>query len=178
MKTKERILQLAISLIQERGDLGWSYEDISAEVGIRKASIHYHFPRKEDLIIEAARVYIARGIQEVEGALKKAGNFREKVFAVSNCYRRVFCLKDKLCLCVTLTQNAVAKDPALFEMIKSFFDTVHRVLASILEEKRIGEPKKMATAILAMLQGLLILGEYGWTEQDFDASLEQVLQRL
>jgi TetR/AcrR family transcriptional repressor of nem operon len=28
-----------------------SYQDLSDEIGIRKASIHYHFPKKEDLVL-------------------------------------------------------------------------------------------------------------------------------
>ena len=48
--TKTRILDAAQDLIQRLGANGMSYQHISDAVGIRKASIHYHFPAKEDLI--------------------------------------------------------------------------------------------------------------------------------
>ena len=54
MNTKDKILILAIDLIKSKGD-GWSYEDISAQIGIRKASIHYHFRTKDELILAATK---------------------------------------------------------------------------------------------------------------------------
>jgi TetR/AcrR family transcriptional regulator, transcriptional repressor for nem operon len=49
--TKTALLDCAQDLIQRVGVNAMSYKDISDEVGIRKASIHYHFPKKEDLIL-------------------------------------------------------------------------------------------------------------------------------
>lgn len=185
MKRRDQILNLAIELIQERGGLGWSYEDISSEVGIRKASIHYHFPKKEDLIIESTRTYIVRSIDHIERTLKHANHLKEKIASIANCYRQVFCQKDKLCLCLALSQHCSNQDVNLIELIKGFFQTMHQMLHDILKEgKEIGEvkteidPESMATTILALLQGLLLLGEYGWTEENFDSSLKQIIDLL
>ncbi|EEV7801389.1 TetR/AcrR family transcriptional regulator [Escherichia coli] len=49
MSTYDKILRMADTLIQQRGFLGFSYADLEKEIGIRKASIHHHFPRKTDL---------------------------------------------------------------------------------------------------------------------------------
>ena len=49
--TKTALLDCAQDLIQRVGANAMSYNDLSKTVGIRKASIHYHFPKKEDLII-------------------------------------------------------------------------------------------------------------------------------
>ncbi|MDQ8194498.1 TetR/AcrR family transcriptional regulator [Coraliomargarita sp. SDUM461003] len=48
--TKTALLDSAQDLIQRVGVNAMSYNDLSVAVGIRKASIHYHFPKKEDLI--------------------------------------------------------------------------------------------------------------------------------
>jgi TetR/AcrR family transcriptional repressor of nem operon len=48
--TRKRILDIAEELILTRGYNGFSYQDISEMLGIRKASIHYHYPLKEDLV--------------------------------------------------------------------------------------------------------------------------------
>ncbi len=45
----ERILDTAQLLVQTRGYNAFSYGDVAAAVGIRKASIHYYFPSKGDL---------------------------------------------------------------------------------------------------------------------------------
>lgn len=47
---RTEILDIAEALIQRVGVNAMSYKDISDAVGIRKASIHHHFPKKEDLI--------------------------------------------------------------------------------------------------------------------------------
>ncbi|KRE46497.1 TetR/AcrR family transcriptional regulator [Paenibacillus sp. Soil724D2] len=47
--TAEAILDTAQSIVQDVGFNGFSYAHIAEKVGIRTASIHYHFPNKEDL---------------------------------------------------------------------------------------------------------------------------------
>ncbi|MDQ0899071.1 TetR/AcrR family transcriptional regulator [Paenibacillus sp. V4I7] len=47
--TAEIILDTAQSIVQDAGFNGFSYAHIAEKVGIRTASIHYHFPNKEDL---------------------------------------------------------------------------------------------------------------------------------
>jgi len=49
MNTKQQIVELSSGMLRERGFDGFSYLDISRELGITKASVHHHFPRKEDL---------------------------------------------------------------------------------------------------------------------------------
>ncbi|NBD22986.1 TetR/AcrR family transcriptional regulator [Paenibacillus glycinis] len=46
---KSEIISFAKSLIQQKGYAAFSYDDISKHFGITKASIHYHFEKKEDL---------------------------------------------------------------------------------------------------------------------------------
>ncbi|WP_308633817.1 TetR/AcrR family transcriptional regulator [Paenibacillus silvisoli] len=46
---KTQILDLALRLIREKGYVAISYDDLSKQLGVTKASIHYHFEKKEDL---------------------------------------------------------------------------------------------------------------------------------
>lgn len=46
---KKQIVDLALKLIQQKGYVAFSYDDISKQLGVTKASIHYHFEKKEDL---------------------------------------------------------------------------------------------------------------------------------
>src|SRR5215468_2412314 len=58
--TRTRILDAAQELIQRIGANAMSYQHISDAVGIRKASIHHHFPAKEDLLEAVIRRYSDR----------------------------------------------------------------------------------------------------------------------
>lgn len=184
MKKKDEILHRAIDLIKEKGDLGWSYEDIATFVGIRKASVHYHFPKKEDLIEEAARVYIAQVNSEVQRGIRQARNFREKLLAVAYPYRQIFCQKERLCLVVSLSLSLAERSPGLAEVLGDFLKGVHLTLCGILEDAKVsGEVdvenvEAVATTILALFQGLLIVGEYGWSQKQFDEVIQQVLALL
>lgn len=53
--TAERILDTAHHLMTDRGYAAFSYADISDRLDISKATIHHHFPSKEDLAIAVLR---------------------------------------------------------------------------------------------------------------------------
>lgn len=47
--TREQLVELSADLLCRRGFSGFSYQDLAAALGIRKASVHHHFPQKADL---------------------------------------------------------------------------------------------------------------------------------
>lgn len=47
--TRDEIIAIALRLIRQKNYSSFSYDDISRELGITKAAIHYHFKAKEDL---------------------------------------------------------------------------------------------------------------------------------
>ena len=47
--TRGDIAKVALEMVQMRGFNAFSYQDVADRLGIRKASIHYHFASKEDL---------------------------------------------------------------------------------------------------------------------------------
>jgi TetR/AcrR family transcriptional regulator, transcriptional repressor for nem operon len=69
-------LQCAERLIQTRGCRAFSYQDIADALKIRKASIHYHFQSKTDLVIAVIDRYAERfdvalsGVSLAESAAK------------------------------------------------------------------------------------------------------------
>src|SRR4051812_29977106 len=63
--TADRVLDVAERLVQRRGYNGFSYADIATEVGIKAASLHYHFPTKADL----GRALVVRYTQAFGSAL-------------------------------------------------------------------------------------------------------------
>lgn len=53
--TKQDILALGENLIRTKGYNAFSYQDIAAQLGVKNAAIHYHFPKKSDLAIQIIR---------------------------------------------------------------------------------------------------------------------------
>jgi TetR/AcrR family transcriptional repressor of nem operon len=69
-ETADRILDAANVLLVDRGYSAFSYADIADAVQIRKASIHYHFPTKAELVVSVLRRHRARissGMETLDG---------------------------------------------------------------------------------------------------------------
>ena len=60
LSTRDTIIAAADRYIREMGYNAFSYKDISDSVGIKTASIHYHFPAKSDLGVATIRYHIAQ----------------------------------------------------------------------------------------------------------------------
>ncbi|MFK8067794.1 MAG: TetR/AcrR family transcriptional regulator [Gammaproteobacteria bacterium] len=56
LNTAEKIMDIAQEMVQTRGYHAFSYRDISDQIGIKTASIHYYYPAKADL----AKAMLAR----------------------------------------------------------------------------------------------------------------------
>lgn len=49
--TRTQIIDRARDLMMQHGFNGFSYRDISTQLGVKNAAIHYHFPSKTDLVL-------------------------------------------------------------------------------------------------------------------------------
>ena len=58
--TRERILELGENLVRTKGYNAFSYQDISSELGVKNAAIHYYFPSKENLGTSIVKTNILR----------------------------------------------------------------------------------------------------------------------
>jgi len=65
--TAVRIRETAHDLIAARGYFGFSYADIANAIGIRKASIHHHFPTKVDLVVATLKEHRAKLVEAAGG---------------------------------------------------------------------------------------------------------------
>lgn len=73
--TNQQILHYARHFLQCRGYNGFSYKDISQKLGIKNASIHHYYPKKEDLVaalLEERRKNLAISIAQMVESEKSA----------------------------------------------------------------------------------------------------------
>ena len=74
--TAERVVDAAEGLVQQHGYNGFSYDDVAQLVGIKKPSIHHHFPKKGELVAVVAQRYTHRFREEllsIEGKTRGRG---------------------------------------------------------------------------------------------------------
>jgi len=68
---KSQIIELTLKNIQEKGFTSFSYDYLAKELGVTKASIHYHFEKKEDLGLAVCE-RIQKGLREVYTFIKES----------------------------------------------------------------------------------------------------------
>jgi TetR/AcrR family transcriptional repressor of nem operon len=164
-ETVEQILDTAETLIQTRSYSAFSYQDIADALGIRKASIHYHFPAKADLGVAVVDRYAER----FGAALAAMGQDQSKSsmamldFYIEP-YLRFARTTDRVCLCGALAGEMMALPPPMRARVDRFFRDHHAWLAGILErgvvrgEFRLPAPaRKMARLVFGALQGALLV---------------------
>ncbi|AKB28197.1 Transcriptional regulator, TetR family [Methanosarcina siciliae T4/M] len=78
-QTNQQIRRYARDFLQCQGYNGFSYKDISRKLGIKNASIHHYYPKKEDLVaslLEESRKNLAEKITQI---VESGGSAREQL---------------------------------------------------------------------------------------------------
>ena len=102
--TRTKILGVAEDLIQRFGHNAMSYQHISEAIGIRKASIHYHFPKKENMIDELLRQCQVSYGGKYQDIVEGAESAPEKLRKLAGVYAEGL-LNQKLCLVGTISSD-------------------------------------------------------------------------
>src|SRR5258708_36001863 len=96
--SKRTILNLAESLLQDKGFNGFSYAHIASELGVKNAAIHYHFPTKEALSIAVIQRYRERFKLWINNARIKDLSYTQKLNWFSSIYNDMRADEGKVCL--------------------------------------------------------------------------------
>lgn len=136
-ETRDSIIELADQLIRDKGYNAFSFKDISNTIGIKTASIHYHFPAKSDLGVAVIREHkqrIERFKNELTGKTPS-----EKIKRFLGIYAAINA-ENRICLVGSLGSDFNAVDPLIQHELKRFAGQVLELLTGILEE---GKKKKV-----------------------------------
>ena len=180
-----RILDAAERLCQVRGFNGFSFRDLAGIVGIRSASIHYHFPTKADLgkalivryrhKMEAVLGEIERKESTIAGRLKRFVMFLREVLRDEN----------RLCLCGILAAEAGTLSEEMKVEVRRFFDGCEQWLAKELKVGRdqgelcfTGAPAAAARTILSTLEGAMITARAFGDDRRLAESAQWMLSQL
>jgi TetR/AcrR family transcriptional repressor of nem operon len=133
---KQQIVNLALELLQSRGFDSFSYQDLSRELGITKASIHHHFPKKEDLglaLCDAIHQWHEREYNKVRAL---DGNTLEKLDYYINVSLRKACGMDKVCPLTSLQAGLTTLPDSMREAIRELDREEIAFFAELLQQGR------------------------------------------
>jgi TetR/AcrR family transcriptional repressor of nem operon len=131
--TASRILDIAERLVQSRGFNGFSYADVSSELGITKASLHYHFPGKAELGEALIGRYAARFAEALGAIDERDATAPARLEAYASIYGDV--LRDRrMCLCGMLAADYDTLPEPMRGAVLRFFDDSEAWLIRVLEQ--------------------------------------------
>jgi len=161
--TAQRILDVAEQLVQSRGYNGFSYATIAAELGVTKASLHYHFASKAELGEALIERYSARFGEALETIDDTTGDARAKLDAYTSLYTDVL-RGERMCLCGMLAAEYQTLPEPMRTSVIRFFDANVSWLAGVLADGQAegtlsfdGSAADAAQAVLSALQGAMLL---------------------
>src|SRR5882757_5160127 len=96
---REAILEAAKRTAQAHGYSGLNFRELAAEVGIKAASIHYHFPSKADLGAAVAKRYWEDTTAALESMLAGTSDPFRCLHQYPDIFRKSLESDNRMCLC-------------------------------------------------------------------------------
>jgi TetR/AcrR family transcriptional regulator, transcriptional repressor for nem operon len=161
--TRTALLTEATRLVRRRGYAAFSYADLSAAVGVTKASIHHHFPTKADLGEELVVRYTAAFRTELHaiGASDPAAAVQLRRYAA---LYRAGLDADQPCLCGVLAAEVEVIAPGIRQAVSAFFEAnIAWLTEVVMAGQRTGgiraelDAALAADGLLAAMQGGMLL---------------------
>jgi TetR/AcrR family transcriptional regulator, transcriptional repressor for nem operon len=178
------ILDVAEQLAQTRGYNGFSYADIASQLGVTKASLHYHFPSKAELgraLIERYETVFGAALEAID---QQAEEPYKKLQRYVGLYSSVLS-NDRMCLCGMLAAEYATLPAPMQEGLKLFFDANERWLTTVLEHGLRSRAllfresaSERARMLLGALEGAMLMARSYGDARRFQAAATCLLSDL
>jgi TetR/AcrR family transcriptional regulator, transcriptional repressor for nem operon len=165
-ETAERLMDLAEAHIRSAGYGGFSFRDLAAEIGIKSASVHHHFPTKSTMAAAVARRYADRFFAAVAPRPNETAG--DAIAVYRSTFKAALDRDGQMCLFGVLGAEAGGLPPEVAKETLSFF---RRCIEDL--SRRIGGPDGEARAfqILATLEGGMMLARAYQDIEAFDQAV-------
>jgi len=153
------ILDAAERHMRQGGYDAVSFRDLAAEVGIKSASVHYHFPQKADLGEAVVRRYAEGILKHLAAADDPDEPVKSRIERLCETYRRALEGDGLACLCCVLGAEVLDLPLPVTRAVRSFFDAMLAWTAKALKSGDADNETsgQNAALIVASLQGAMIL---------------------
>jgi len=160
----ERILDSARSHLARGGYSGFSYADISADIGLTKASIHHHFPKKADLVRILVHRYRAAAAEGLAALTARIADPLERLRAYTAWWAT--CIGDgsmPICICAMLSAEMPQLPPEVATEVRQHFEQLAGWIEGVLAAGQAGRslqlrdtPSAEAQAFMATVHGAML----------------------
>lgn len=183
--TKTALLDSAEHAARTRGFDGFSYADLAQDVGIRKASIHHHFPTKATLsaaIMQRYTLSLEKACEEIDARHTTGA---QRLSALVDTYHTALDGGHSLCLCVSFSISRESLPSEVINEIKRFrqmmlqwITTAYDLGNSDGSISMVRDPAQEAAATLPLLEGAQLAARAEENPVLFDNALTLLKSRL
>jgi TetR/AcrR family transcriptional regulator, transcriptional repressor for nem operon len=158
--SREAILAAARTTAQAHGYNGLNFRDLAEEVGIKAASIHYHFPSKADLGAAVAKRYWEDTAAGLEAMLAETSDPIRCLRQYPGTFRKALENDNRMCLCSFMAAEFDDLPEAVKKEVQAFADVNVAWLGKLLSAAGVVGPKESearARAIFAAIAGAQLM---------------------
>jgi TetR/AcrR family transcriptional repressor of nem operon len=183
--TASKLIDEASQFITNVGYNGFSYADLSERLGIRKPSIHHHFPSKVDLVVavvEQQRAAIRAQLEALDGNPDAIG----QLLAYVDYWKR--CIEDEsatFCLAGVLAAELPGLPPKVSASVQGHFNDlgnwIERVLTLGVEQGALRlelEPKTSSQFFQTAVYGAMVMARAYGDPSKFTFVVDTLLARM
>ncbi|MDD2877762.1 MAG: TetR/AcrR family transcriptional regulator [Acidiphilium sp.] len=164
LSKRQIILQEAEYLVRTRGYSAFSFADLADRAAITKASVHYYFPTKEDLITILVHEYLDRFVATLENIKQQHAAPGDRLLSYGQLFSDGF-EKGMLPLCGALSAERAALPEMMRQQVCSFFKIHLDWLVEVIEDGVMSgalrtdvSPDRLAMLLLSVLEGGSLIG--------------------
>lgn len=184
ISTRSQITNVAERRLVKYGYNGFSYSDISSELGITNASIHYHFPSKADLGVALIDRYDQTLRHAFEQILKKEADAGAQMKAYIGMFDAA-AKKGELRVCTMLGAEYAALPKIMQTRLLELCGANKAWLAEVIRRGAAdgsfaikNEAEELADTVMSALHGALIVARVAGGVAAFRNSVAILLERL
>src|SRR5271170_6376592 len=141
MDIRDAILDSAERRMRAGGFHACSFREIAGDVGIKSASVHYHFATKAELGAELVARYQER-LLAMLGPPDDERELKAKIDTMRTIFLTALKRGDGMCLCGILATEARGLPPPVASAVRGYFVACNEWLARAFGQACVAEPKR------------------------------------
>lgn len=150
----EQILDFTERAMRKGGPDAVSFRDIASAIGIKSASVHYHFPTKQDLTAAVTERYAARFLQALGNPSDPDERPLDRLSRLADAYALAYQRDMSTCLCAVLGSVSPALPDATQTVVAAFYDDLTAWTSKAME----GAAHPLSPElVVSLLQGAMVL---------------------
>ena len=155
VNAREDILAAAKLVAQAHGYAGLNFRELAKEVGIKAASIYYHFPSKADLAAAVAKRYWEDSAAYLESLLQNSAKPLDALRRYPETFRWALENNNRICLCSFMSAQFDDLPDKVKTEVQSFTDVNLAWLQKTLIAAKLARPKEAEKRARAIYSGIV-----------------------